>query len=242
MRITALSEYVFDQLIRNRSRRRNTVRFAAVGIGAALVAGGVYSATVRSGDSLSAIAARTCGNAADWTGIYAQNSVAVGSNPNLIYPGQHLAFHCDATAIQTTLSSAQAPPVSANGKTRGVTYGDPNYCGDGDNDGWDVPCSTQLPQASSGGYKTVTVTQGGSYSGAGGFQSCVIAAESGGNSQVMNSTGHYGLYQFSASTWAEYGGSPSSFGNASVAQQNQVFATAMASPGGESNWAPYDGC
>ena len=66
------------------------------------------------------------------------------------------------------------------------------------------------------------------YSGSGSFQSCVIARESGGNSQVMNSSGHYGLYQFSASTWAAYGGSPSSFGNASVAQQNQVFNNAIA--------------
>jgi LysM repeat protein len=75
----------------------------------------------------------------------------------------------------------------------------------------------------------------------GSFQACVIARESGGNPQVMNSSGHYGLYQFSASTWAAYGGNPADFGNASVAEQNQVFANAMAA-GGESNWAPYDGC
>ena len=80
------------------------------------------------------------------------------------------------------------------------------------------------------------------YNGAGGsFQACVIAAESGGNSQVMNGSGHYGLYQFSSSTWAEYGGNPADFGNASVAEQNQVFGNAMAA-GGQSNWAPYDGC
>jgi len=57
----------------------------------------------------------------------------------------------------------------------------------------------------------------------------------------MNGSGHYGLYQFSASTWAEYGGNPADFGDASVAEQNQVFANAMAS-GGESNWSAYDGC
>jgi hypothetical protein len=57
----------------------------------------------------------------------------------------------------------------------------------------------------------------------------------------MNSSGHYGLYQFSASTWAAYGGSPGSFGNASVAQQNQVFSNAIAQ-GGQSNWSAYDGC
>ncbi len=79
------------------------------------------------------------------------------------------------------------------------------------------------------------------YSGSGSFQSCVIARESGGSSQVMNSSGHYGLYQFSASTWAAYGGSPSSFGHASVAQQNQVFNNAIAA-GGQSNWSAYDSC
>jgi LysM repeat protein len=79
------------------------------------------------------------------------------------------------------------------------------------------------------------------YSGNGGFASCVIARESGGNSQVMNSSGHYGLYQFSASTWEEYGGSASDFGNASVAEQNQVFDNALAA-GGQSNWSAYDGC
>jgi hypothetical protein len=73
------------------------------------------------------------------------------------------------------------------------------------------------------------------------FQQCVINSESGGNSQVMNSSGHYGLYQFSASTWAAYGGNPADFGDASVSEQNQVFDNAMAA-GGASNWAPYDGC
>jgi len=84
--------------------------------------------------------------------------------------------------------------------------------------------------------RTVTSTAG--YSS---FQACVIARESGGRSQVMNSTGHYGLYQFSASTWAAYGGDPAEFGHATVAEQNRVFDNAMAA-GGEFNWAPYDGC
>ena len=57
---------------------------------------------------------------------------------------------------------------------------------------------------------------------------CVVARESGGNSQVMNSSGHYGLYQFSEATWVAYGGNPADFGNASVAEQNQVFANAIA--------------
>jgi hypothetical protein len=80
-----------------------------------------------------------------------------------------------------------------------------------------------------------------STAGDGSFQSCVIAHESGGSSQVMNSSGHYGLYQFSSSTWAEYGGNSADFGHASVAEQNQVFSNAIAA-GGQSNWSAYDGC
>jgi hypothetical protein len=55
-----------------------------------------------------------------------------------------------------------------------------------------------------------------------------VSRESGRNSQVMNGSGYYGLYQFSASTWAAYGGDPADFGHASTAEQNQVFATALA--------------
>jgi hypothetical protein len=57
----------------------------------------------------------------------------------------------------------------------------------------------------------------------------------------MNGSGHYGLYQFSASTWAAYGGNPADFGHATAAEQNQVFANALAR-GGQSNWSAYDGC
>jgi soluble lytic murein transglycosylase-like protein len=120
-----------------------------------------------------------------------------------------------------------------------------------------IPTATPAPslrasQASSAPVPQPSRTQAASYpsytplpspSGAyGSFQACVIARESGGNPQVMNASGHYGLYQFSYSTWVAYGGSPADFGHASVAEQDRVFANAMATPGGESNWAPYDGC
>lgn len=75
----------------------------------------------------------------------------------------------------------------------------------------------------------------------GSFRACVIARESGGNAQVMNSSGHYGLYQFSASTWAAYGGSPADFGHASAAEQTSVFNRAIAE-GGAGNWSKWDGC
>lgn len=79
------------------------------------------------------------------------------------------------------------------------------------------------------------------YAGAEGFQACVIRAESGGNPDIWNATGHWGLYQFSAATWAAYGGDPAEFGSAGAAEQTAVFDTAIAR-GGQGNWAPYDGC
>lgn len=79
-------------------------------------------------------------------------------------------------------------------------------------------------------------------SGDSSFQQCVIARESGGNPDAWNPTGHWGLYQFSEQTWVAYGGSPSDFGTAGAAEQDQVFDNAMATPGGADNWSPYDGC
>ena len=74
------------------------------------------------------------------------------------------------------------------------------------------------------------------------FQACVIAHESGGNPDIWNATGHWGLYQFSEQTWIAYGGSAAEFGHASAAEQTRIFDNAMATPGGADNWAPYDGC
>jgi LysM repeat protein len=91
-----------------------------------------------------------------------------------------------------------------------------------------------------GAQAPAAAASGSTYPG-GAFGACVVAAESGGNPQIMNASGHYGLYQFSYSTWVAYGGNPAEFGNATVAEQNQVFANALAE-GGEDNWAPYDGC
>jgi LysM repeat protein len=101
--------------------------------------------------------------------------------------------------------------------------------------------STSSTEETSTTTSSTSEASASTYSGTTAFQECVISRESGGDAQVMNSSGHYGLYQFSASTWAAYGGNPADFGDATVAEQNQVFDNAIAD-GGESNWAPYDGC
>lgn len=82
---------------------------------------------------------------------------------------------------------------------------------------------------------------GGGYSVSSGFQACVIRAESGGNPQIWNASGHWGLYQFSYSTWVAHGGASSLFGHADGAYQTQIFWNTVRQDG-TSDWAPYDGC
>jgi LysM domain/Transglycosylase-like domain len=169
--------------------------------------------TVQDGDTLSSIAA---GHGLNWTQLWAANAALV-RNPDVIQPGWHLLLQPGVLtpSMQAELSRLLAPPPAQPAPSSDV--------------------SAPSPQP-------VTVTADVSTSGDSSFQACVIARESGGNPDVWNASGHWGLYQFSASTWAAYGGNPADFGHASVAEQDQVFANAMDSPGGEGNWAPYDGC
>lgn len=99
-----------------------------------------------------------------------------------------------------------------------------------------------LPQAPAVQDAGATAPQGPYYNGAPGtFEACVITAESGGNPDAWNATGHWGLYQFAYSTWVAAGGDPALFGNASAAYQHAVFEKAYAL-WGTSPWAPSDGC
>jgi LysM repeat protein len=175
--------------------------------------------TVQEGDSLSAIAGRVYHDRSAWPAIYWANHSKVRW-ANDISVGQVLKIPAKPARIPAApgqLGPGAGAPVAAVAAVAAVG----------------------TSQVASPAYAPVQTAS--TYSGNGGFASCVIARESGGNSQVMNSSGHYGLYQFSASTWAAYGGSAGAFGNASVAQQNQVFNNALAA-GGQSNWSAYDGC
>jgi hypothetical protein len=93
------------------------------------------------------------------------------------------------------------------------------------------------PQGASG-YSTYGTVNPADYSG---IESCIISRESGGNSQVMNASGHYGLFQFDYGTWVSGGGAPGDFGHAPVAEQERVFSSVYAARGAEP-WAPSDGC
>ena len=189
--------------------------------------------TVRSGDSLAAISQRFYHNPDAWPVLYWANhhqihwanEIKIGQVLNV--PVKPERIPNPPALLGPPAAPAPAPVLVSAPPPRRTRYSvAPTQA---------APVQTAPVQAAPKAAAAAT------YSGSGSFQSCVIARESGGNSQVMNASGHYGLYQFSASTWAAYGGSPSSFGNASVAQQNQVFNNAMAA-GGQSNWAPYDGC
>ncbi len=176
--------------------------------------------TVRPGDTLSTIAARVYHNPDAWPVLYWANHSQIRW-ASMISAGQVLKVPAKPAKIPSApgeLGSAGPALAAAPAEATAAT---PAY----------APAAAAVAPAASysGG------TPGGS------FGQCVVAAESGGNSQVMNSSGHYGLYQFSEATWVAYGGSAGSFGNASVAEQNQVFANALAQ-GGQSNWSAYDGC
>jgi LysM repeat protein len=180
--------------------------------------------TVRPGDTLSSIAGRVYHNSSAWPVLYWRNHAQVRW-ANVITAGQKLRIpsepaHIPAAPKQLGPATHYAPRHARPAATDEAET-------------QPTPATTSAPATSSASWS-------GSYPG-GAFGACVVARESGGNPEVMNSTGHYGLYQFSASTWAAYGGNPGDFGNASVAEQNQVFANALAQ-GGQSNWAPYDGC
>jgi Transglycosylase-like domain/LysM domain len=167
---------------------------------------------VRPGDSLSSIAGRVYHDQDAWPVLYWANHKQVRW-ANVIEAGQVLRIPAKPAKIPAAPALLGPSALSAPAAAPAV--------------------SDYAPASSASSY-----SGGGS---GGSFGQCVIARESGGNAQVMNSTGHYGLYQFSASTWAAYGGNPADFGNASVAEQNQVFADALAA-GGQSNWSAYDGC
>ena len=171
--------------------------------------------TVHPGNSLSSLAGFWCHNPADWSGIAGANRSQV-KNPNVIYPDEKLVLDC------RTDSTVRLPVVHSVVNVSTTSESVPVYHHHHHN--YSSPSSI-----------------GGTYHGSGGMQQCIISRESGGNSQVMNSSGHYGLYQFSASTWAGHGGSSADFGHASVAEQNQVYYNTVAADG-YSDWAPYDGC
>lgn len=192
----------------------------------AVTAATVVTAHVAPGQSLSTIAQQ---HGTTWQAVYLANRRTVGANPNVIYPGESLTIPAGNGLSAVGKVSLPAPPQSPVQHYRARHAAATVEA---------VPVhSTYTAPA------PAPVRQAATYSGSGGgsMEQCIISRESGGNSQVMNGSGHYGLFQFSESTWVGSGGSAADFGHASVAEQQQVFDNAVAARG-YSDWQPWDGC
>jgi LysM repeat protein len=188
---------------------------------------------VKDGDSLASIAQRLYRSSDYWTVLYWANHREI-KYANEIEAGQVLAVPAKPAKIPgapATLAPAAPAPAPAPTPSTVSTVSTVGT----------ASTASTASTAPSEPAQAPAQQPSSTYTGGSGLQACIIAAESGGNSQIWNASGHYGLYQFSASTWAEYGGNPADFGNASVAEQNQVYDNAIAA-GGASNWTLYDGC
>jgi hypothetical protein len=183
---------------------------------------------VRSGDTISGVAVRKCGKARFWTGIYAASRAAhlTGRNANVITIGQLLAISCHYDAHQLRFAPAPPPPPPP------------------------PPVRTQATTTSSAAsvfhhrhhhYRATGTIGYGTVRAGGSYEACVISRESGGQTQVMNASGHYGLYQFDYETWVSGGGAGADFGHASASEQQRVFRSVYAARGTQP-WSPSDGC
>ena len=182
---------------------------------------GTQHVTVHAGDTLSSISQREFGSAGSWPALWWANRHSV-HNPSVIQVGQRLQLP-KSHKVKPWLASAALAAVPAPAP---VAVSAP---------------APAAPSASPASVPSAAPVQQASYSGSGGFQSCVIQRESGGNPSAVNaSSGAGGLYGFLPSTWQSLGfsGLPE---NASVAQQNAAFAKEYAQSGGAA-WSAYDGC
>ncbi len=175
--------------------------------------------TVRPGDSLSSISQREFGSASSWPALWWANRHSV-HNPSMIQAGERLVVPgSHKVKPWLTRAALAAIPAAAPASV----------------------AASAAPSASTGTATSAAPAQQASYSGSGGFQSCVIQRESGGDPTAVNaSSGAGGLYGFLPSTWQSLGhsGLPE---NASVAEQNAAFAQEYAQSGGAA-WSAYDGC
>jgi LysM repeat protein len=188
--------------------------------------------TVQPGDSLSAIAGRLYHNAAAWPVLYWGNHSQI-QWANVINAGQVLRVPAEPARIPAPPAQLgpPAPPVVHTTAAFTPKHANPAP----------APAAQPAPSQPAPSQPAAPATSSSGPWPGGAFGNCVVERESGGNPNAWNASGHWGLYQFSASTWAEYGGNPADFGSAGIAEQEQVFMNALAQ-GGEFNWAPYDGC
>ena len=166
---------------------------------------GPGSYTVRPGDTLSAIAARAYGSAADWPAIWWANRRQV-PDPDLITTGQRLALP----------SSHQVPPWLARAALAAAAAARP------------------APAAPAGAAPAAPAQASSPAPASGGVNwSAIAACESGGNWAANTGNGFYGGLQFTEQTWLANGGgqyAPSA-NLATPAQQIAVAQNVLASQG-----------
>ena len=134
---------------------------------------------VRSGDTLSKIAARYYRNAKGWQYLYHENAASI-SDPNLIYIGERLFIPATASSNSTLTSSVPKPAKAAQAvvHTFSVTASQGMY--------------------SCAGLEQLWEQAGGSSAQA--FMAAEIAmAESGGNPNAVSPTNDFGLWQINGS-------------------------------------------
>jgi LysM repeat protein len=170
---------------------------------------GPGSYTIRPGDTLSAIAARAYGSAADWPAIWWANR-RQAPDPDMITTGQRLALpssHQVPPWLARAALAASAAARPAPAAPAGAAPADPPA---------PAPAASPAP-ASSGGANW----------------SAIAACESGGNWAASTGNGFYGGLQFTQQTWLANGGGryASSANLATSAQQIAVAQNVLASQG-----------
>ena len=169
---------------------------------------GPGSYTIRPGDTLSQIAARAYGSAADWPAIWRANRRQV-PDPDLIPAGQRLALP----------GSPQVPPWLARSALAAAAAARPAPA---------APAgATAAPAAPAQAPGPAPASSGGTN------WSAIAACESGGNWAASTGNGFYGGLQFTEQTWLGYGGGryASSANLATAAQQIAVAQRVLAGQG-----------
>ena len=166
------------------------------------------SYTIRPGDTLSQVAARAYGRAADWPALWWANRRQV-PNPDLITTGQRLALP----------NSHQVPPWLARAARAATSAARPASAASAG--------ATAAPAAPAHASSPAPVSSGGVN------WSAIAACESGGNWAASTGNGSYGGLQFTEQTWLGYGGGQyaASANLATPAQQIAIAQNVLAGQG-----------
>lgn len=175
--------------------------------------------TVRSGDSLSAIARRICGAASKWPVLWTANRRTVGANPNLIFPRQVLRATCAVVGKLLSYSSPARPAEREGSSTQApVTHAAPVVHVSGVSGGT-LGC---------GGLEALWDSAGGNPADAV-MAASIAMAESGGNQYAVSPTDDIGYWQINRPSWGAMA-TTDPVGNARAAIQISSDGT---------NWSPW---